>query len=233
MQILEDIIIDLQPPLNAELPTRLIEVDLNSRLNGAAYQLNNQFSYNRDAFGSIIADRAKPNQVLIPVNNIIVLSGIADELSVIYYASPKIAGEPVMGKILFTGQTFEIGAAPINYDIDACCTIPSKIVIDVSHFNQGLPVSLVSIGSNNTNAATTAILDNTGNDYNNDFNDDFGGKKDMQIIYQLNSGFWQAYDAYDRFPYTISYKGKTASNFITIRKVSKSVAGAHQIGLLQ
>lgn len=218
MQILNDLVINLQPPINPTQTQRQIEVDLSVIVNPGSYVITN-FDIDRSAFGTVVLDKLSPNQIVVPINNDIILSDIQHDLAITYYGKPIIPnGDGVTGRVVFKGQSFAIAAAPINLNIDCCC-IPSKIIIDISQYNQGLPVDLVTIGAGVSGAATITIIDNTSSDYNNDFSNDFGGDKDKQILYLLNTDFWNTYEAKDQFSYTISYKGRTATNFITIQKM--------------
>lgn len=219
MQTLNDIEINLMPPVNPAQSQRIVGVDLSSVLNASVYAVTEKFDSDWAAFGPIQIDKVSANQLLIPINADITLSNIQDNLSITYYAKTIApGGEDVTGRVIFKGQDFNIYAAPITFNLDSCC-LPSKIVIDISKYNQDIPVDVVSIGTGTSGAATTTIVDNTSSDYNNDFGNDFGGDIKKRVLYLLNTDFWNAHEARDQFPYTIAYKGKTATNLITIQKI--------------
>lgn len=218
MELLDDISVTLKPSQNFLQDERLIEVDLSGQINFTQFVLQPNFSFNNGAFGSVRIDEASGSNIVISIKNDISLTGIEDELAVRYYANSQ-NGESVTGKVVFPQIEFELGVNPIVFELDNCCSLPDKIVIDVRNYNGNLPVSLTGVGDNNTDAATITLNDVTGSDYNDDFNDDFGMEPNKIITYTLNktTDFWKTLYASDRFQYNITYKGKTASNFITVK----------------
>lgn len=218
MELLNDISLTLKPSQNFLQGDRIVEVDLSSRLNSSQFSLQPSFNFNNEAFGFVRLDEAAESRIIISVKEDVKLASIEDELAVRYYASSQ-SGETVTGKIVFPNIDFDLGASPIVFELDACCSLPDKININVRDYNGGYPITLTGVGDNDTNAGTVTLTELEGSDYNDDFNGDFGMDPNQVITYTLNKAtdFWKTVNARDRFTYNISYKGKTATGDIIIR----------------
>lgn len=213
-----DIEVRLKPSQNFFENQRTIEVDVNSRVSPHSYALDSKFSFNQNAFTNVRLDDAKPGRIVLTLSNEVTLNDLDDEIAVTYYARSE-NGNSVSGKIVFPEVEFEISAKPVEIELDDPCCLPDKIVVNVRDHHGGRPVTLTGIGSTNSSAATVTLIDLTGSDYNDDFNDNFGMTPGKVIDYTLNKAttFWKTRAALDMFTYTISYKGRTASNSITIK----------------
>ena len=68
-------------------------------------------------------------------------------------------------------------------------------------------------------------MEDTDSDYNNDYNDAFGHEPNQIIVYTLNksSTFWKTLGASTRCKYNVSYRGKTATNVITIKLSNQTI----------
>lgn len=218
MDTIEDIAITLLPAALNNVGQRIIAVDLQSRINFGTYFLMPSFSFDSGVFSEVRVDEATGRKAIITINENRLVTSIDRDTSIRYYAQ-SVQGESLSGMIIFPELDFAQSAAPITFELDACCSLPDVIMINVRDYNAGRPVSLTSVGTNNLNAGTITIEDLTANDYNGDFNSDFGADLYQRIKYVLNKStdLWKTVGAQDQFSYTINYKGKTATNSITIR----------------
>ncbi|MBL7799853.1 MAG: hypothetical protein JNL95_03930 [Chitinophagales bacterium] len=218
METIQDIQVTLLPAQPYSNGQRVIAVDLQSRVNFSTFRLLPDFSYDSGVFSSVRIDEATGKKAIVTINENRLLSGMSNDTSIRYYAQ-TIGGDSLSGVITFPEMDYEISASPITFELDACCSLPDVIYIDVRDYNGGRPVNLASVGSNITNAGTVTLEDYTASDFNDDFNDDFGTDLHKRIKYVLNktTDFWKTLAAVDQFSYTINYNGKTATNSISIR----------------
>jgi len=216
--MLDDLIIELKEPQSFSENSRLIRINLSSRINISQFEIENNFLFDSGAISNVRADNFSQGKILVNILKNPVLNTPDNKIALGYSARSQ-NGEVVSGNIKFDNLDFEISAAPIDIELDACCELPDQIMIDVRDSNPGT-VGLDSVGDNNTDAGTITTEALTGSDYNNDFNDDFGMEPHGIIKYVLNKEtiFWKTVPAADRFEYTITHWGKTASNFITIKR---------------
>ncbi len=218
---LEDLIIPLKEDQGYLGTGRVIGVDLSGRVNFSTYSFGENFGYDSGAIGSVYVDPSYPSTLLVNIKDEPVLE-TPDENVNIRYSALGTNGDMVTGRIILDNLDFEISAAPIDVQLDICCDLPTDLEIDVTKHNGGIPVELTNVGAGNIDAGTITVLENNGSDYNEDYNGDYGGTPTRKVGYALNtsSDFWKKRPAIDSFSYTISYKGKTASNLITVRNTN-------------
>jgi hypothetical protein len=218
MENLEDIEVYLNPAQAYSAAERIIEVDVSSRFNTSQYSLQPYISFNQGAFNYARIDSATGKRLVFSIKNDVVLLNSEEEI-VVQYTATSFRGDTVKGRVLFPALDFDITAAPIDISLDACCSMPEVIKIDVRDYNAGRPVSLTEVGSNDEDAGTITLTDVDISDYDDDYDDDFGSDLHKTITYTLDkeTAFWKTLGAVDRFEYTISYKGKTAIGTISIR----------------
>lgn len=220
MATVEDITVTLGYDQHFLSGSRKVRVDVSSRINFSAFQLQPYFDFNSEVFDSVQVDAANPTGVIISVKREVQLTRLEnDAFDISYSAQGTTSNETLTGKVIFTNDgDYTVTANDITYTLDDCCCLPESITIDIRDFNGGQPFVLDEVGANNTEAGTITLQTVNASDYNDDYNNDFGAPEKTLIIYTFNkeSGFWKKAPAQDKFVYTATLDGNPVRGTITI-----------------